>query len=103
MLQQIKTWAKDGEVILLCNANLGLTDKDFTPFVSTSKVFNLIGGRHGIGTPPTYINGSKTILFGLGTAGATKVLEASGMFYFNKGIASDQIGLFFDFNHYQLL
>eukprot|EP00957_Ditylum_brightwellii_P029681 2243299-Ditylum_brightwellii.AAC.1 len=89
MLQQIETWAKYGEVILLCDANSGLTNKDFAPFVSASRVFHLIGGRHGIGTPHTHINGSKAVLFGPGTAGATKALEASGMFCFNKGITSD--------------
>eukprot|EP00957_Ditylum_brightwellii_P179915 13705165-Ditylum_brightwellii.AAC.1 len=77
MLQQIETWAKNGEVILLCDVNSGFTNKDFAPFASASKVFNLIGGRHGIGTPHTHINRSKAILFGLGTAGATKALEAS--------------------------
>eukprot|EP00957_Ditylum_brightwellii_P163806 12470851-Ditylum_brightwellii.AAC.1 len=77
MLQQIETWAKNGEVILLCNANSGLTNKDFAPFVSVSKVFNLIGARYGIGTPHAHINRSKTILFGRGTAGATKELGAS--------------------------
>eukprot|EP00957_Ditylum_brightwellii_P188251 14330507-Ditylum_brightwellii.AAC.1 len=76
MLQQIETWAKNGEVILLCDANSGLTDKDFAPFVSTSKVFNLIRGRHGIETPHTHIKGSRAILFGLGTTGATKALKA---------------------------
>eukprot|EP00957_Ditylum_brightwellii_P088868 6766875-Ditylum_brightwellii.AAC.1 len=37
MLRQIEIWAKHGEVILLCNANSGLTDKDFAPFVSSSQ------------------------------------------------------------------
>eukprot|EP00957_Ditylum_brightwellii_P130940 9987696-Ditylum_brightwellii.AAC.1 len=78
MLRQIETWAKHGKVILLCDANSGLTDKDFAPFVSSSQVFDLIGGRHGINTPHSYINGSRAILFGLGTAGATDALEASG-------------------------
>eukprot|EP00957_Ditylum_brightwellii_P040032 3029654-Ditylum_brightwellii.AAC.1 len=75
MSRQIKTWAKHGEVILLCDANSGLTKKDFAPFVSSLQVFNLIGGRHGINTPHLHINRSRAILFGLGTAG--------------KGIASD--------------
>eukprot|EP00957_Ditylum_brightwellii_P106434 8119965-Ditylum_brightwellii.AAC.1 len=77
MLQQIDTWAKHGEIILLCDANSGLANKDFAPFVSASKVLNLKGGRHSIATPHTHINGSKAILFQLGTAGATKALEAS--------------------------
>eukprot|EP00957_Ditylum_brightwellii_P070345 5343725-Ditylum_brightwellii.AAC.1 len=89
MLRQIETWAKHGKVILLCNTNSGLTDKDFTPFVSSSQVFNLIGGRHGVSTPHLHINGSRTILFGLDTAGATDTLEANGMFCFNEGITSD--------------
>eukprot|EP00957_Ditylum_brightwellii_P191474 14577746-Ditylum_brightwellii.AAC.1 len=89
MLKQIETWAKHGEVILLCDTNSGLTDKDFVPFVSSSQVFDLIGGRHGVNTPHYHINGSRAILFGLGTAGATVTLEASGMFCFNKGITSD--------------
>eukprot|EP00957_Ditylum_brightwellii_P033585 2545799-Ditylum_brightwellii.AAC.1 len=89
MLWQIETWAKNGKVILLCNANAGLTDKDFAPFVSSSQVFDLTGGRHGIETPHSHINGSRAILFGLGTADATDALEANGMFCFNKGITSD--------------
>eukprot|EP00957_Ditylum_brightwellii_P195133 14868407-Ditylum_brightwellii.AAC.1 len=103
MLHQIETWSKEGEVALLYDANSGLTDKDFAPFVSSSKVFDLIGRRHGIGTPPTHVNGSKAILFGLVTAGAAKALEACGMFCFNEGITSDQRGLFLDLNQYQLL
>eukprot|EP00957_Ditylum_brightwellii_P135134 10302657-Ditylum_brightwellii.AAC.1 len=78
MLIQIKTWAKHGKVTLLCDANSALTDKDFAPCVSSSQVFNLIGGRHGINTPHLHINGSRAILSGLGTAGATDALEASG-------------------------
>jgi hypothetical protein len=103
MLKQIEAWANHGEVILLCDANSGLTDKDFAPFVSSSQVFDLIGGRHGVDTPHTHINGSRAILFGLGTAGATDALEASGMFCFNKGITSDHRGFFLDFNRFQLL
>eukprot|EP00957_Ditylum_brightwellii_P186446 14195494-Ditylum_brightwellii.AAC.1 len=98
MLQQIETWAKNGEVILLCDTNSGLADKDFALFVSASKVFNLIGGRHGIETTLTHINRSRAILFGLGTAGTTKALKASGMFCFNKGITSDHRGFFLNFN-----
>eukprot|EP00957_Ditylum_brightwellii_P189036 14390646-Ditylum_brightwellii.AAC.1 len=89
MLRQIETWAKQGKVILLCNTHSGLTDKEFAPFVSSSQVFDLIGGRHGINTPHLHINESRAILFGLGTAGATNTLEASGMFCFNEGITSD--------------
>eukprot|EP00957_Ditylum_brightwellii_P097427 7420479-Ditylum_brightwellii.AAC.1 len=89
MLRQIETWAKHGTVILICDTNSGLTDKDCVPFVSSSQVFDLIGGQHGIETPSLHIHGSRAILFRLGTAGATDTLEASGMFYFNKGITSD--------------
>eukprot|EP00957_Ditylum_brightwellii_P070049 5320168-Ditylum_brightwellii.AAC.1 len=89
MLRQIETWAKQGKVILLCGTNFGLTDKDFVPFVSASQVFDLIGGRHGVNTPHTHINGSRAILFGLGAAGGTDALEASNMFCYNKGITSD--------------
>eukprot|EP00957_Ditylum_brightwellii_P097847 7451531-Ditylum_brightwellii.AAC.1 len=77
MLQLIKTWAKHSKVILLYDANSGLTDKDFVPFVSSSQVFDLIGGIHGIETPHSHINGSRAILYRLGTAGATDALEAS--------------------------
>eukprot|EP00957_Ditylum_brightwellii_P101396 7727246-Ditylum_brightwellii.AAC.1 len=69
MLWQIETWAKQGKVILLCDTNSRLTDKDFVPFISSSQVFDLIRGRHG-------------------TAGATDALEASGMVCFSKGITS---------------
>jgi hypothetical protein len=63
----------------------------------------LIGGRHGINTPHLHINRSRAILFGLGTAGATDALEASGMFCFNEGITSDHRGFFLNFNRFQLL
>eukprot|EP00957_Ditylum_brightwellii_P114008 8692662-Ditylum_brightwellii.AAC.1 len=78
MLWQIETWAKHVKVILLCDANSGLMDKDFAPFVSSSQAFNLKGGRHGINTPHLHINRSRAMLFGLGTAGTTDTLEASG-------------------------
>eukprot|EP00957_Ditylum_brightwellii_P039591 2994946-Ditylum_brightwellii.AAC.1 len=59
----IDEWKQEREVILLTDVNSGLDDKDFTPFIAESGLCDTIGGTHGIDTPNTQADGSKTIDF----------------------------------------
>eukprot|EP00957_Ditylum_brightwellii_P033788 2560491-Ditylum_brightwellii.AAC.1 len=100
---KIKQWKEEGEVILLVDANSGLEDKDFALFIAKTGVCDIIGATHGIDTPNTQANGSKTIDFLLCTPNTMVTIKKCGVFRFYKGIHSDHQGLFCDMNILHLL
>eukprot|EP00957_Ditylum_brightwellii_P148430 11300294-Ditylum_brightwellii.AAC.1 len=60
---KLKTWMKEGEVMLLADANSGLGDKDFAPFIAEIGLCDVIGGKHGIDSPNSHAEGTKAIDF----------------------------------------
>eukprot|EP00957_Ditylum_brightwellii_P039777 3011360-Ditylum_brightwellii.AAC.1 len=61
--RHIDEWKQEGEVILLVDANSGQDNKDFAAFIAESGLCDTIRGTHGIDTPNTQADGSKTIDF----------------------------------------
>eukprot|EP00957_Ditylum_brightwellii_P090424 6886071-Ditylum_brightwellii.AAC.1 len=55
-------WKNKGEVMIV-NANSGLEDLDFGPFVAEIGICDVLGAIHGQNTPNTHVDGSKTIDF----------------------------------------
>eukprot|EP00957_Ditylum_brightwellii_P112126 8549361-Ditylum_brightwellii.AAC.1 len=67
MLEQIKEWRKEGEILLLANANLELGDKEFREFVAKAGLYDILGSQLGVGGINSHINGTKCIDLALGT------------------------------------
>eukprot|EP00957_Ditylum_brightwellii_P132432 10098632-Ditylum_brightwellii.AAC.1 len=93
----------EGEVMLLVDANSGLGDKDFAPFIAEVGLWNIIRGRHGINSPNTHVDGSKAIDFIFCSPGIIETVKRSGMLHFHDGIHSDHQGQFCDVNILHLL
>eukprot|EP00957_Ditylum_brightwellii_P075303 5721956-Ditylum_brightwellii.AAC.1 len=92
--QHINEWKQEGEVVILINANSGLDDKDFTPFIAEIGLCDIIGDTHGIDTPNTQADGSKIIDFILCVPDIITMIQWCGMPRFYKGIHSDHQGLY---------
>jgi len=103
LLYHIKEWRKDSEVIVMADANANLTDNDWANFMNNGELYDILGTQHGHNTPKTYIRGSNTIDFILGTKGIMKTVAKTGMLPFNWGILSDHRGLWVDLDVSQLL
>jgi hypothetical protein len=90
MERQTTEWIEQGSnVLLMCDANSPLNDAGFAKFVAKSKLYDLIGSKHGMGSPPTYLRGSKTIDYLLGTYDIAIASTESGYLKFKNGIHSD--------------
>eukprot|EP00957_Ditylum_brightwellii_P146633 11162515-Ditylum_brightwellii.AAC.1 len=85
----IKKWITEGEVMLLVDANSGLGSKNFALFIAEVGLCDTIGGRHGIDSPNTHADGSKTIDFIFCSPGMIETVKRSRMLQFYDGIHSD--------------
>eukprot|EP00957_Ditylum_brightwellii_P124891 9520858-Ditylum_brightwellii.AAC.1 len=103
VMLMIKKWMTEGEVMLLVDANSGLGDKGFAPFIAEVGLCNVIRRRHGIDSPNTHADGSKTIDFIFCSPGMIETVKRSGMLCFYDGIHSDHQGLYCDVNTLHLL
>eukprot|EP00957_Ditylum_brightwellii_P001958 150595-Ditylum_brightwellii.AAC.1 len=79
MLWQIKEWKKEGEILLLTDANLELGDTEFGDFVAEARLYDILGSQHGIGGINSHINGTKRIDFALGTVNLIRTIRWSRM------------------------
>eukprot|EP00957_Ditylum_brightwellii_P083017 6311082-Ditylum_brightwellii.AAC.1 len=48
MIQQIKGWRKEGEILLLTDANSELGDTEFGDFVAEAGLYDILGAHNGI-------------------------------------------------------
>eukprot|EP00978_Attheya_sp_CCMP212_P003230 scaffold6619_cov36-Attheya_sp.AAC.2 len=99
LLASVETWIAEGaEVLIMADANSPLNDKGFGSFVARSKLYDILGAKHGMNSPPTYLRGSNTIDFMLGTERVCRAVINGGMLRFKDGIHSDHRGLYLDLN-----
>ena len=77
------------DVLFAIDTNSGLDDIKLNRIVSAGDLCDIIGSRHGIDSPSTYLHGSKTIDFLFGTTKVQQEVIASGYLPFNDGIRSD--------------
>eukprot|EP00957_Ditylum_brightwellii_P206948 15350738-Ditylum_brightwellii.AAC.1 len=54
-----KEWRKEGEILLLTDANLELGDTEFRDFVVEAGLYDILGSQYGIGGINSHINGTK--------------------------------------------
>ena len=94
----IKRWKKEGEVLLLTDANSVLNDTRFSNFVTEVGLFDILGQMHGIGGINSHIRGTKRIVFALGTYRITRAVVRGGMLPFHHMLVSDHRGMFLDIN-----
>eukprot|EP00957_Ditylum_brightwellii_P169132 12873090-Ditylum_brightwellii.AAC.1 len=45
---KLNEWVQEGEVLLMVDANSGLDNKDFAPFVAETGMCDIIGRKHGV-------------------------------------------------------
>ena len=86
------------DILLAINANSVSDDIKLNRIVSTGDLCDIIGSRHGIDSPPTYLQGSQSIDFLFGTTNVQKAAIAKGYLPFNEGIRSDHRGIWMDIN-----
>ena len=86
------------DILLAIDANSGLDDIKLNHIVSAGDLCDIIGSRHGIDSPSTYLQGSKTIDFLFGTTNVQNAVIVSGYFPFNEDIRSDHRGIWLDIN-----
>eukprot|EP00957_Ditylum_brightwellii_P066619 5056301-Ditylum_brightwellii.AAC.1 len=102
MIQQIKEWRKEREILLLTDANLELGDTEFRDFVAEAGLYDILGSHHRIGRINRHINGTKRIDFALGTVDLVRTIRHSGMQPFHAKIVSDHRGIFLDIDAHHL-
>ena len=56
MIRQIKEWRKEGEILLLTDANSELGDTAFGDFVAEAGLYDILGSQHGVGGTNSHIN-----------------------------------------------
>ena len=96
---QLRQWRLDGcDILLAIDTNAGLDDSRVNNIVSAGNLCDILGSKHGIDSPPTFTNGSKTIDFFFGTTNVQRAVQACGYLPFNDGIRSDHRGLWLDLN-----
>eukprot|EP00978_Attheya_sp_CCMP212_P003376 scaffold6986_cov35-Attheya_sp.AAC.1 len=99
LLALVETWIAEGaEVLIMADANSPLNDKGFGSFVARSKLYDILGAKHGMNSPSTYLRGSNTIDFMLGTERVSRAVIFGGMLRFKDRIHSDHRGLYLDLN-----
>eukprot|EP00957_Ditylum_brightwellii_P039483 2986856-Ditylum_brightwellii.AAC.1 len=55
-------WRKEGVAVgLLTDANAALQEKEVAEFISTVEMYDLMGSKHSIDTPPMHNKGSHAI------------------------------------------
>eukprot|EP00978_Attheya_sp_CCMP212_P043108 scaffold275461_cov63-Attheya_sp.AAC.1 len=86
----------------MVDANSPLNDAGFAKFVANSTLCDLLGSKHGMDSPPTYLRGSKTIDYLLGTPDIALATLACGMLKFHDGIFTDHRGMYIDLSVFAL-
>ena len=104
LLPLVQEWErKNYEIILMLDANEALDGPDFGRFLDQTALYDILGHHHSVHSPPTYIRGSLTIDFLLGTKNVLTATKACGMTAFNDTILTDHRGLWADIDIPELL
>ena len=61
LLQHIKIWKKDSEIIMMVDANDDMEDKNWSTFMIREELYDGMGMKHGHNSPSTLIKGTRTI------------------------------------------
>ena len=80
------------------DANTDLSHRDLGKILSRSGLKDVLGFKHGIDRPSTYIRGTAAIDFIFATEAVINAVQAGGMLSFNNGIQSDHRVLWLDLN-----
>ena len=87
----------------MLDANDDMENPDFGRFMDKSDLYEILGTHHSIHSPPTYIGGTRTIDYLLGTKNVVRATQRCGMNHFNDNIISDHRGLWADIDIPELL
>ena len=71
------------------DANTDLYHRDLGKILSRSGLKDVLGFKHGIDRPSTFIRGTVAIDFSFATDSVLSAVQAGGMLSFNHGIQSD--------------
>eukprot|EP00957_Ditylum_brightwellii_P196380 14962096-Ditylum_brightwellii.AAC.1 len=93
---------KDSKFLLLTDANSALNDPDFAKFMTEVGLFDIMVQMHGMGGINNHTNGTRRIVFALGTYMLTRAVVRSGMLLFHKIITSDHRAMILDINADQI-
>ena len=76
MEDQTKQWKTSGsEIIMGVDANAALEEDGFGEMVARQGLIDLVAMQHGNDAPETFMRGTKTIDFTLGTKGAADAVR----------------------------
>ena len=103
LLEAVKKWKEDSEVIVLIDANTTNDNNRWAQFLANAELFDLLENRHGMDSPRTCIRGSTTIDYIYGTSAIVDGICAAGMLPFHHKIVSDHRGLWIDLDIPHLL
>ena len=87
----------------MMDANDDLEDADFGRFMDNTNLYDILGTHHSVHSPPTYIRGTRTIDYILGTKNVVRATQNCGMNPFNDTIVTDHRGLWVDIDIPELL
>ena len=102
LITTINNHKREGEVIVMLDANSELTDSHMSRLLNQTELFDVMGYSNTQPTPNTYIRGPNTIDFILATAPLLPTIKQAGMLAFKHGILSDHRGLWIDMNYKDL-
>ena len=91
------------EIILMIDANASINDNNLQRIMNSADLYDLMCAKHGLTSPNTFVRGTKTIDFILGTKGVLDAIEYCGIRQFNADIISDHRALWIDLNITKLL
>ena len=99
LISLLQQWRKQQfEIILMIDANDTILASRFQKILHSGELYDLLSSKHGANAPNTYLRGTNTIDYILGTKGVKYALERCGMLSFNDGILSDHRALWIDLN-----
>ena len=80
----------------MMDVNDDLENVDFGRFMDNTNLYDILGTHHSVHSPPTYIRGTRTIDYILGTKNIVKATQNCGMNPFNDTIVTAHRGLWVD-------
>ena len=87
----------------MIDANASINDTHIQRIMHSADLYDLMCAKHGLNSPNTFVRGTKTIDFILGTKGVLDAIEYCGIRQFNADIISDHRALWIDLNIPKLL
>ena len=80
----------------MIDANTTTNDRQLLRIMNSAQLYDVLSAKHGLHSPPTYVRGTKTIDYILGTKRVVEAVRKCGIRPFNSDLISDHRALWLD-------